>query len=314
MKRRGPPNKHAEAAKAAKRQRLEPNISPGPHHAAETLISIAGTPGLPGVQGHQPVLDAEAIAPFSILELLVDDFFTYIHPLTPFPHEPTFRHSFLTREDRSNREFLALLASMIGTLVASFPRTARLHLKSQGHGMMYPRAIDLVDKCRTVALEARGSQFYTKDEVTVYDAATSYFLGLAAAYTMQWKICKRYMAETMAFVREMGYHKPRDLSTMHSVTYRGPSFDLVQDQLGKRIFWVMFLGIRHVMRSQLLPHLVINLDVCLGRWFSSDLHMPKWFSLLPRPRNPILNFRSKSMTNTSYPNKSLVSRRECSRN
>jgi len=36
MKRRGPPNKHAEAAKAAKQQRLEPNISPGPHNAAET--------------------------------------------------------------------------------------------------------------------------------------------------------------------------------------------------------------------------------------------------------------------------------------
>ncbi|KAK4210073.1 hypothetical protein QBC37DRAFT_390754 [Rhypophila decipiens] len=247
-KRRGPPNKHAEAAKAAKRQRLQPNISPGPHHAAETLISIAGTPGHAAIQGHHTVLDAEAIAPISILELLVDDFFTYIHPLTPFPHEPSFRRSFLNREDRTNREFLALLASMIGSLVASFPRTARVHLKTQGHGMLYPRAIDLVEKCRAVALEARGSQFYTKEEVTVYDAATSYFLGLAAAYTMQWKICKRYMAETMAFIREMGYHKPRDLGNMHTVTYRGPSFDLVQDQLGKRIFWTMFLGIRSMLQ------------------------------------------------------------------
>jgi len=253
MKRRGPPNKHAEAAKAAKRPRIEPNLGVGPHHAAETLISIAGTPGVPAIQSQQPVLDAESLAPLSILELLVDDFFTYIHPLTPFPHEPTFRRSFMNREDRTNREFLALLASMIGTLVASFPRTARLHLKAQGQSMLYSRAIDLIDRCRNVALECRGSQFYCKDEVTVYDAATSYFLGLAAAYTMQWKICKRFMTEAMSFIREMGYHKPRDLGSMLSVTYRGPSFDHVQDQLGKRIFWVMFLGIRYVCP---LNHLV----------------------------------------------------------
>ena len=240
MKRRGPPNKHAEAAKAAKQQRLEPNISPGPHNAAETLISIAGA------QDAQQILDAESIAPWPVLTLLIDDFFTYIHPLTPFPHEPTFRMSFTAREDRTNRTFLALLASMISCLVASFPRTARLHLKAQQHGMhMYPKAITLIDRCRTVALEARGASFNSKDDITVYDAATSYFLGLAAAYTMQWKVTRRFVGEAMAFIRELGYHKPRDMgSSMFGVTYRGPSFNHVEDQLGKRIFWCMFVGLR----------------------------------------------------------------------
>lgn len=250
MKRRGPPNKHAEAAKAAKRPRLEPgfqpniqphlqpHMSPTPRNAAEALVSIAGHDG-------GGILDAEAIAPWPVLVLLVDDFFTYIHPLAPFPHEPTFRHSFHNREDRTSREFLALLASMIGCLVASFPRSARLHLKSQQSSNLFPRAITMIERCRTVALEARGPLFLNKEEVTVYDAATSYFLGLAAGYTMQWKLCRRFFAETLSFIREMGYHKPRDLgSSMFGVTYRGPAFDHVQDQLGKRIFWVMLLGIR----------------------------------------------------------------------
>ncbi|KAK5654272.1 hypothetical protein OQA88_7448 [Cercophora sp. LCS_1] len=243
MKRRGPPNKHAEAAKAAKQPRLEPHLSPGPHNAAETLVSIAGA------QGTQGVLDAESIAPLPVLKLLIDDFFTYIHPLTPFPHEPTFRKSLFKREDQTNREFLALLASMIGFLVASFPRSARLHLKAQ-HGInLFPKAITLIERCRSVALEARGPMFYSKDEVTVYDAATSYFLGLAAGYTMHWKICRRFMTETMSFIREMGYHKPRDLgSSIYGVTYRGPPFDHVQDQLGRRIFWCMFLGIRSMVQ------------------------------------------------------------------
>ncbi|KAH6649436.1 hypothetical protein F5144DRAFT_5772 [Chaetomium tenue] len=240
MKRRGPPNKHAEAAKAAKQQRLEPNISPGPHNAAETLISISGG------QDAQHILDAESIAPWPVLTLLIDDFFTYIHPLAPFPHEPTFRMSFTAREDRTNRAFLGLLASMIGALVASFPRTARLHLKTQQHGMhMYPKSITLVDRCRTVALEARGASFCSKDDITVYDASTSYFIALAAAYTMRWKLYRRFMAESMAFIRELGYHKPRDLgSSMFGVTYRGPPFNHVEDQLGKRMFWCLFLGLR----------------------------------------------------------------------
>ncbi|KAH6614610.1 hypothetical protein B0J18DRAFT_304247 [Chaetomium sp. MPI-SDFR-AT-0129] len=240
MKRRGPPNKHAEAAKAAKQQRLEPNINLGPHNAAETLISISGG------QESQHILDAESIAPWPVLTLLIDDFFTYIHPLAPFPHETTFRMSFTAREDRTNRGFLALLASMIGALVASFPRTARLHLKTQQHGMhMYPKALTLIDRCRTVALEARGAGFYNKDEVTVYDAATSYFIGLGASYTMQWKICRRFMAESMAFIRELGYHKPRDMgSSMFGVTYRGPAFNHVEDQLGKRIFWCLLVSLR----------------------------------------------------------------------
>jgi hypothetical protein len=248
MKRRGPPNKHAEAAKAAKQQRLEPNISPGPHNAAETLISISG--------GHdaQHILDAESIAPWPVLTLLIDDFFTYIHPLVPFPHEPTFRMSFTAREDRTNRGFLALLASMIGCLVASFPRTARLHLKAEQLGMhMYPKAITLIDRCRTVALEARGASFYSRDEINVYDAATSYFIGLAAAYTMQWKVYRRFMAEAMTFVRELGYHKPRDMgSSMFGVTYRGPSFNHVEDQVGRRMFWCMFLGLRYVFKHRLV--------------------------------------------------------------
>ncbi|KAK4161592.1 hypothetical protein QBC43DRAFT_243119 [Cladorrhinum sp. PSN259] len=244
MKRRGPPNKHAEAAKAAKQPRLEPNISPSPHNAAETLMSISGG------QDTQMVLDAEMIAPFPVLAQLVDDFFTYIHPLAPFPHEPTFRHSFANREDRTNRDFLALLASMVGVLVASFPRTARLRIKSQPHGIsMYPKAVTLIERCREIALAARGQNFYLKEDATVYDAATSYFLGLAAGYLMQMKVCKRFMAETMTLIREMGYHKPRDMgSNNYGITYRGPPFNHIEDQLGKRIFWCMFLGVRSMVQ------------------------------------------------------------------
>ncbi|KAI1822567.1 hypothetical protein F4861DRAFT_513990 [Xylaria intraflava] len=247
MKRRGPPNKHAEAARAAKRHEID-HASPIPHNAAEALVSIATTDG--------PVaLDAEAIAPWPVLIMLVDDFFTYMHPLMPFPHEPSFRQAFANRADRTDRDFLALLASMIGVLVASFPRSARVQLKAQNSVGGFPTAITMIDHCRSVALEARGANFTAKQDMTVDDAATSYFLGLAASYTLQWKLCRRFLAETMSFCRELGTHQSRDLASsvghisdtvaaLDSVSLASKPIDHIRDQIGKRIFWAMVATIR----------------------------------------------------------------------
>ncbi|KAI0409198.1 hypothetical protein F4802DRAFT_604474 [Xylaria palmicola] len=246
MKRRGPPNKHAEAARAAKRHQLEGESPALSHNETEALVHVAPT--------NAPIaLDAESIAPWPILRLLVDDFFTYIHPLMPFPHEPSFRQAFATRADRTDRDFLALLASMIGVLVASFPRSARAHLKAQHSAGLFPTAMTMIDHCRSIALEARGAMFMAKQEMSVDDAATSYFLGLAAGYTLQWKPCRRFLAETMSFCRELGTHRPRDLSSLADSlpdlagelnSAANKPVDHIKDQIGKRIFWVMVAGIR----------------------------------------------------------------------
>lgn len=247
-KRRGPPNKHAEAAKAAKRARLEPfpapsgfPVSPTPSNAAKTLLNFSS----------DGIIDAESIAPMPVLELLVDDFFTYIHPLAPFPHEPTFRQSFANREDRSRPDFLGLLASMICALVASFPRSAREHLKAQHSTHLFPKAIVLIEKCRDIALMTRGNKWILKQPKTLDDAATSYFLGLSSGYTHQYNAYQHFMAETLTLVRELGFNRPKhagDLPTFGNDPYSPDPlpFNHVKDQIGKRMFWCLLLGIRYV--------------------------------------------------------------------
>ncbi|OAQ82656.1 fungal transcriptional regulatory protein [Purpureocillium lilacinum] len=276
-KRRGPPNRHAEAAKAAKRARLElysgspvaaaaagpspgpgpgpgpVTASPSPQTAAKALVNIAS----------DALLDAEAIAPMPVLELLVDDFFTYVHPLAPFPHEPTFRQSFANREDRSRPEFLGLLASMVAALVASFPRSAREHIKAQHGAQLFPKAVVMIEKCRDVALLTRGSKWVLKQPKTLDDAATSYFLGLASGYVHQWNASRQFMAETLTLVRELGFTRPKhpgDVPTFGNDLYSPDPlpFNHVKDQIGKRIFWCLLLGVRSL--SQLgasHPDLVI---------------------------------------------------------
>lgn len=199
-------------------------------------------------------LNAEAICPIQTLELLVDDFFTYIHPVCPFPHEPSFRAAFKDREDARNPNFLALLAAMVGVLVASFPRKPRLHLKAQGLQHLFPSSLSLVERCHKVATAARGPG-YLDNELSVYDAATSYFLGLAAAYTFQWKSTRLYFGETLTIIRVLGAHKldapPRGAGADMAGAYgpNGQAFeasapvDYIRQEIGRRVFWVMFVGI-----------------------------------------------------------------------
>ncbi|KAK2059482.1 hypothetical protein LY76DRAFT_615777 [Colletotrichum caudatum] len=254
---------HAEAARAARRQRIEPGMSPtaaaaaaaaaftsypsavtpspSPHNAAQALVSIA--------EGPAARLDAESIAPLPILELLVDDFFTYIHPLAPFPHEPTFRHSFANREDRTNPEFLGLLASMIAALVASFPRSARQHLKTQHSTHLFPRAIVMIERCRDIALDTRGAHWPLKQPKTLDDAATSYFLGLAAGYTFQTARYRYFHAECLSLIRELGFHRPKNPNELPTFGNDDCSpdplpFHHIKDQIGKRIFWCLLLSVR----------------------------------------------------------------------
>jgi len=205
------------------------------------------------------VLNAESICPFSTLELLVDDYFTYIHPLVPFPHEPSFRGAFKAREDLSNPPFLSLLAAMIGSLVASFPRNPRLHLKAQHREHLFPNSISLVERCHKVAVESRGAGYLDK-QLNVYDAATSYLLGLSHAYTFKWKMCRLYFGETLTILRVVGAHRVKNADHFSvgslPVAYgagsesgyeeRPQPTDYVKQEIGRRIFWIMFLAVRLV--------------------------------------------------------------------
>lgn len=191
----------------------------------------------------------------------MDDYFTYIHPLVPFPHEPSFRAAFKNREDLNNPPFLSLLAAMIGTLVASFPRNPRLHLKAQHREHLFPNSINLVERCHKVAVEARGAGYLDK-QLNVYDAATSYLLGLSHAYTFKWKSCRLYFGETLTILRVVGAYKVKnpdylsigalpaaygaDLET--SYEERPEPLDFVKQEIGRRIFWIMFLAVRSMQQ------------------------------------------------------------------
>jgi len=196
------------------------------------------------------------------LDLLIDDFFTYIHPLCPFPHEPSFREAWKRREDVKNKAFLALLASMIGALVSSFPRKPRQHLKAHKREHMFPNHMSLVHRCQQVCAVARGPGYLESESLSVYDAATSYFLAVMTTYTFRWRLGRLYFGECLTILRTLGLHKP----TGHSYAQLGSlplamgsrageqdgnrdqPVDNITLEMGRRIFWTMFVSVKTIQQ------------------------------------------------------------------
>ena len=197
------------------------------------------------------------------MQMLLDDFFTYIHPLVPIPHEPSFRAAFERREDVTNHTFLALLASMIGLLVASFPRRPKLRLNTEAERTAFPNSIALVKRCLDVAIQARGAGYLDRN-ATVYDAAISYFLAICAGYIYNMRRCRVYLSECRAMLQVYDLCRSPTTTSCPSSTLRphsplSPTSVMVQDQpahnftesqgvdlitqeLGRRLFYVTFVG------------------------------------------------------------------------
>lgn len=205
--------------------------------AAHSLASLSGT----------QALSAESICDIHTLRILIDDYFTYIHPLTPLPHEPTFRAAFERREDRTNRTFLALLAAMIEALVASFPRRPRQLFTSDTNRRLFPNAGALIDRCQQVFNEARGPGYLDRD-LSLYDAFSSYLVGLTAGYLFDSNRASLYIGECVSIVRRLALHK--NTQTHSDSSMQLPSFsasasgesDYIRQELARRLFWLSYVS------------------------------------------------------------------------
>ncbi|KAF6234295.1 hypothetical protein HO173_007717 [Letharia columbiana] len=260
-KRRGPPNKHAESLKRKYDSPAGPAMSQpqpsSPTHAAHTLAYFS----------QQQVLSAETICPLSMLERLVDDYFTFIHPLVPLPHEPSFRDAFNRRQDLTNPTFVALVASMLGYLVACFPRRPRQHIREgvpmehqQQMDSLYSNPMDLVDRCHKVAMEALGPAYLDR-KMSVHDAVISYLQGLTCVQTFNRQSAIHYFKQCMTISATVGLHKVNVTSTTHTNGHALPTprmtanghalegphhvgVDQLMRELGVRTFWALFAGVK----------------------------------------------------------------------
>lgn len=210
-------------------------MAPSPtRDAAFGLAALGSAPSAPVAQ--MP-LSADSICDITTLSVLIDDYFTYIHPLIPIPHEPTFRQQFETRHDITDKSFLALLAAMVEILVTSFPRRVKQVFTTPQARAMFPHASVLVSRCHSVFSKARGEGFLDREELNLYDACSSYLVGLSFAYTFDLRRWRLYVSECVIVLRTLNHQKAEDAELgMHG------SIDYIDQQIGRRLFWLCFVG------------------------------------------------------------------------
>lgn len=127
-------------------------------------------------------------------------------------------------------------------------------------------------------MEARGAGYLDK-ELSVYDAATSYFLGLAAAYTFNWRQSRLYFGEVMNMVRVIGAHRLKDPGHLVvgdlPLTFGadGGGFevqpqpvDYIRQEIGRRVYWLMFVGVRYRFFHQLHKSYVNHPQIYAATW------------------------------------------------
>ncbi|CAN9375377.1 unnamed protein product [Alternaria alternata] len=228
-RRRGPPNRHAEAIKKRRIGDVDSGSSnpQSPTNAAHALAQLQSS--------HPTQLSAEEICALPTLNALIDDFFTYIHPLCPFPHEPSFREAWGQR----------------GGLVESLvPGAAGVH--DRGPGRFLPSKTtptpQYTDATRIPKSSLLGRQVY--------------FLGLTGAYVFQWRQLRLYLAECLTIIRSLGLHKHEAqgytyLGGMpHAWGSNGPNYDgsrefkvdYITEEIGRRVFWTVFVGVRTIQQ------------------------------------------------------------------
>lgn len=146
---------------------------------------------------------------------------------------------------------------MIATLVASFPRKPRSHLKAQGREHLFANSISLVQQCQRTAVAARGIGYLEREDLNVHDAIVSYFLGLTGLYTFRWKLCRLYFGEAITIASTIGLFKgqssarqgdlpgpPRSQNQKVGV-HHDEQMDYVTNEIGRRLIWTMFVGVRY---------------------------------------------------------------------
>lgn len=207
---------------------------------------------------HRERCSVESIFPLCTVQALLDGFFTYLYPISPFPHEKSFRNAWAMREDARSDPFLALLSSMLGAFISTFPRQARTIIEISGINLETHNVNSDIAKCRYVCNVARGSGLASSNESRTQEAATSLYLALMHMNVQKWQICQIYLSQCFSILGSM-HMQDHDSDTRSSsasktsyLTSDGdePAFalsventgriDHIETQVGRRIFWRAF--------------------------------------------------------------------------
>ena len=134
---------------------------------------------------------------------------------------------------------------MIGFSVAWYPRRAHKRLLGFGLRKLFTRSIDFVKRCREVLLRARGMDYLSSPTLSIYDAATSYFMMSMICCTYQMRGGDLSLGESYNILRYLEAYKSN--SSKRRYRNMNKPVNHIEQQMARRIYWTIFVCSRSAL-------------------------------------------------------------------
>lgn len=164
------------------------------------------------------------LCPYETFDLIIEDYLTFIYPITPIVHRPAFLQSLTSQEYLTNPYFLRLCLAICAMTVSSLQR--RMPRYGFGH---YLGAKEMVKRADQLLIASHLC--YPEEDVSQSTMVCTFLLGMACHYTEQPTRGWNLINESIQCCRFLGLGERRG--------YIGKS--LIEAEICKRTFWMLYI-------------------------------------------------------------------------
>jgi len=168
-----------------------------------------------------------------LLNQIIHDFLQHLYPLIPIIHRPTFLTSLDGNKDIQDKHFLSMLLALCAVTVGIYPGKFREY-RCAPTPIRFQTRREMIDYCYSLCVQLRGPRYF--DEVSHVKWAISYLFYMAYYHIGEHNKSRMIESEAILFARLLELH--------HVSAHSG--LNLVETQLRKKAFWLMFYGYVHL--------------------------------------------------------------------
>ncbi|KAF4331918.1 hypothetical protein FBEOM_14302 [Fusarium beomiforme] len=176
----------------------------------------------------------DILFPRDLVRFILNDYATYVYPLIPVIHRPTFELDLDSNRDMHDLDFLALIISLCAVTVSLLPSRFQTY-RTFSSPLPFQTRSEMADHCYKLNQSFRDTRYF--DTVSHQKWASTYLLGVAFHQTVNNNLWRMLEVESMQLLRL--------LEVQHLSSYTG--LNAIEIQLRKKAFWLMFYGYVHQM-------------------------------------------------------------------
>lgn len=183
-----------------------------------------------------------------LITKILQDYLTYLYPLIPVVHRPSFRHDLLQDRDTRDDVFLGLILALCATVLGVMPS------RFEGYRVVdpllrYRSRAEMINRCYDMAMALRGPTYF--DEINFQKFAIAYLLNITFFQLGEQNRSRMLECEGMQLGRLLNLHK----------ISADDSLNCIEIQLRKKGFWLLFYGYVYESPRKSMKHLTHLMDI-----------------------------------------------------